>query len=262
MGLLLVFACGLFSRSAAMMIRNNLSNGNADHEFVWNTRHQQELFLAQQGIKKYLKSLYSSMQGFLEGVHSHTQDGLYPTNFGRTFNYNGRTFEEASGDVFELFRKCVKDYRSAYNVPFPAYVVKMLKHRAKDWVRDRTNEREVREGQRLNDDGDCLTHEGYEAACSSYYEERSLSLYDPETHPVEYVEIKDLIEKVKRKVVASGDLTLIQFIKVFEECIDFKNAVPETADRMGVVRATIYNYLDRLRALLRDEFAEYFALAA
>lgn len=236
-------------------------NQSANNKLNWTAEQQQLLTMAQNGNKLAQSKLFNSLHGFLKVVHSHTQDGQFPSKFSNTFNFNGRTFEEASGDVYGVFEKCVKTYDRSFRVPFGAYLVGELKHRAMDWVRNRQNDRLVRVGQQVSD-GELLDEIGYEKACSDYYAEMSGDVCDEETHPVEHAENMELFKMVFAAVQESGDEKLIKFLNEYYEYGLEKNGMQVIADHMDVTRTATYNYLNQVRNLLRPKFGEFFANAA
>lgn len=236
---------------------------SANNKLNWTAEQQQLLTMAQSGNKIAQDRLYDSLHEFLKMVHSHTQDGQFPSRFCNTFNFNGRTFEEAVSDVYGVFEKCVTEYDSSFGVPFGAYLVGELKHRAMDWVRNRKNDRLVRVGQRISDDEEkFLDATGYEKVCDDYYAEISGDVCDEETHPVEYAENMELVEKVFATVKESGDEKLIKFLDEYYEYGLEKNGMEVIASHMDVTRTATYNYLKQVRNLLRPKFGEFFANAA
>lgn len=239
------------------------SKQTANYKLNWTKAHQQLLVHAKAGNEDARNKLYDELHEFLKMVHSHTQDGQFPGNFGRTFNFSGRTFEEASDDVFEVFKKCVNSFDPSFKVPFGAYLVEELKRRAKDWVRNRSNDRLIRVGQvRDQERGLLLDDAGYEKACSDYYAEISGDVCDEETHPVEYAENMDLFKKIFATVKESGNEKLIKFLDEYYEYGLEKNGMEVVADHMDVSRTAPYNYLNQVREMLRPKFGEFFANAA
>ncbi|MCQ2092204.1 MAG: hypothetical protein MJY85_05945 [Fibrobacter sp.] len=239
------------------------SKQTTNYNFTWNQTHQQLLGKAQAGDDTARNQLFNELKVFLEMVHCHTQDGQYPSKFSNTFNFNGREFEEASDDVFEVFKKCVQSYDASYKVPFGAYLVGELKLRAMDWVRNRKDDRLLRVGQTLDKErGIVLDEGGFEKACGDYYAEISGDCCDEETHPVEYVENMDLVKKIFETVMESGNEKLIKFLDEYYEYGLEKNGMEVVADHMDVGRTAPYNYLKQVRELLRPKFGEFFANAA
>lgn len=229
----------------------------------WTAEQQKLLAMAQGGDKIAQGKLYASLHEFLKMVYSHTQDGQFPSKFSNTFNFSGRTFEEAASDVYGVFDKCVREYDSSYGVPFGAFLVGELKHRAMDWVRNRQNNRLVRVGQRVSvDDEKVLDATDYEKACDDYYAEISGDSSDAETHPVEYAENMELFNMVFATVRESGDEKLIKFLDEYFEYGLEKNGMEIVAERMDVTRTATYNYLKQVRNLLRPKFGDFFANAA
>ncbi len=238
------------------------SKQTVDYKLTWTKNHQQLLSLAKAGDVDARNKLFDELKEFLQMVHSHTQDGQFPDIFGRTFNFNGRTFEEASDDVFEVFKKSVLSFNASYKVPFGAYLVGELKLRAKDWTRNRSNDRLVRVGQAIDQERGKLDEAGYEKACGDYYAEISGDCCDEETHPVEYVENMDMVKKIFETVKESGNEKLIKFLDEYYEYGLEKNGMEVVADHMDVGRTAPYNYLKQVRELLRPKFGEFFANAA
>lgn len=205
----------------------------------WSSWNQCMLEQARRGNMHARNSLFESLRSFLEMVHTHSQDGLFPSKFGFTYNQSGRLFEEASSDVFRVYSKCVDCYDESFGVPFCAYVANELKLRAMDWVRARKGDRLV-----------CVEENVLDAFPSR---ESDLS---------SSVENKDLVRKVFCAVRQSGDKKLVKFLELLLECGDEMGGMSEIAQRMSVSRATTYNYLRRIRELLQSEFGEFFKNAA
>lgn len=230
---------------------------------VWTVGHQQLLDQARQNDRKAMNMLYDNLHEYLAGVHSHSQDGLYPSKFGKTFNYNGRSYEEASSDVHKVFEHCVMDFSESFGVPFLAYLVNEVKLRAMDWARSRKNDRFLRVGQlKSGDEGECFGEADFEKSCADYYADRSQDMTDSETHPVESLEIADMIRKIFATVRKSGNQKLMTFLECYLECGQGKGAMSEVAERMHVTRAAAYIYLNKVRELLREDFGEFFNTAA
>ncbi|MCF0220934.1 MAG: hypothetical protein HUK19_01430 [Fibrobacter sp.] len=229
----------------------------------WSLAHQQLLDRAQAGDDLARNNLFNELESFIESVHCHTQDGQFPTKFGNTFNFNGRTFEEASDDVFEVFQKCVQSYDVSYNVPFGAYLVGELKLRAMDWVRNRQNDRLACVGQVIDEmQGTVLDETGFEKACGNYYAEIHGNGCYAETRPAEYAENVELVHLIFDEVKKSGDAKLVKFLDEFYEYGMEKNGMQVVADHMHVTRTATYNYLKQVRAILRPKLGEFFAKAA
>jgi len=236
--------------------------------YVWTSQQQDLLRLASAGDEEACGKLFETMKGLLESVHRYSQDGQYPTSFGHDFNHNGRTFEQASGDIYIAFRNAVRRFDGSLRVPFGAYVVAEIKLRAMDWTRDRQSDRHVVVGQRLSDGSEVdgkyrlLTDEDFGRSVTAYYEGKSESLSDSETHPVEYCEIMDLVCRIRREICRHGDPRLVDFVKYFMQYGGEKKSMDLIAERMGVTRAMTYVYLDRIRSLIVPKYGEDFGVAA
>ncbi len=238
-------------------------NQSANNKLNWTAGHQKLLVRAQGGNQFAHEALFNGLYDFLKVVHSHTQDGQFPSKFGNTYNFNGRSFEEASSDVYGVYTKCVKDYNASFGVPFGAYLVGELKHRAMDWVRNRSNDRLIHVGQFVSDETRTrLDDAGYEKACSDYYAEISGDCIDEETHPVEYYENQELVQKVFEIIHDTKDETLIKFLDIFYKYGLEKRGAEEVAKRMNVTRTAVYNYLKKVRAAIKPKLGDDFANAA
>jgi len=241
---------------------------NKKINYVWTSKQQSLLDLAQAGDDVACGELFETMKELVENVHRYSQDGRYPTSFGHDFNHNGREFEQASSDIYDAFRNAVRRFDSSLKVPFGAYVVGEIKLRAKDWTRERQNDRHVVVGQRLSDGVDegekyrVLTDEDFGKSVNGYYEGKSESLFDSETHPVEYCEILDLVAKIRKDICDRGDSRLVDFVEYFMEYSGEKKAMDLIAERMGVTRAMTYVYLEKIRALILPKYGPDYGAAA
>lgn len=262
-----VFICLLsvfieHANTKGIIMANNVSRkGNMSKNInVWTAEQQNWLNEAKAGNEEACGKLFESMSGLMENVHRYSQDGLHPKNFGYGLNYNGRTYEEASGDIYGAFCNAVERFDSTIGVPFGAYAVNEIRRRAMDWTRNRQNDRHVTVGKRLgnvSEDGGesaVLSDKDYESAVNEYYSEKSNSLFDSETHPVEYCEIKDMICKIRRELVLNGNARLVDFMELYLEYGGEKGAMDRIAERMGVARAMAYNYLGMIRELIVPMF--------
>lgn len=229
----------------------------SNHE-VWSAKQQSWLTLAKNGDRGACDNLFVSMKERLESVHRYSRDGLYPTEFGCSFNSNGRTFAEASSDVYEAFCNAVKRFDELLGVPFEAYAAGEIRRRAMDWVRSRQKDRLVTVGRRFDDEkgGDfhVLTQADYESSVNNYYVQKTCSLCDGETHPVECCEIEDMVTKIRVELQKNGDLRLVNFVEFFLEYAGEKKAMDMIAERMGVTRAMAYIYLNKVRSLVVPKF--------
>ena len=235
---------------------------------VWTAAQQSWLEEARAGNEKACNNLFCSMKSLLETVHRYSQDGLHPSRFGYDYNYSGRTFEQASGDIYIAFRGAVLRFDPTQGVPFGAYAVSDLRHRAMDWTRERKKDRHVVVGQRMDDGSSVggeycvLTQGDYDVSVNSFYEERSDSLCNEETHPVEACEIMDMVARIRSEVVTNDDSRLVEFVEKYLECCSDKKAMELVAEHMGVTRAMAYVYLDKLRALILPKYGSDFGVAA
>ena len=251
---------------------NNVSrkgvNMKNNQVYTWTAKQQDWLEQAQSGNDGACSSLFCSMKDTLETVHRYSQDGLYPAKFDYDFNYNGFFNDTATTEIYTAFRDAVRRFDATQGVPFGAYAVNDLRHRAMDWTRDRQNDRLVMVGQRLNDgvdgNGDycVLLQSDYDSFVDDYYASKSDSMCDAEAHPVEFCEIMDLVEKIRQEVIKSGDVRLLEFMNLYLECCCEKKAMEQIAERMQVTRAMAYVYMDRLRALIAPKFGPDYGAAA
>ncbi|MCQ2102268.1 MAG: hypothetical protein MJY98_03475 [Fibrobacter sp.] len=251
------------------MANNNISKNNEKMNnkqvYPWTAAQESWLTLAKRGNEIACGKLFNSMKNLLESVHRFSQDGLYPAKFGYDYNYSGRSFEEAYSDIYTAFRNAVRRFDASQGVPFGAYAVNDLRHRAMDWTRDRQNDHHVMVGQRLADSEDgevrLLTQADYENAVNRSYEEKSLAI-DSETHPVEYCEMVDMVAKIRRELVEKGDKKLLEFVGLYLEYAGEKKVMDLVAEKMQVSRAMAYNYLGRLRNLVMPKFGQDLGIAA
>lgn len=231
--------------------------------FVWTAQQQHLLNLAKAGNEQACGRLFESMKNMLESVHRYSQDGHFPSKFGYDYNFKGRTFEEASGEIYLAFRNAVSRFDSSLKVPFGAYVVNEIRLRAKDWTRDRQNDRLVLVGQSLSDDSyQVLSQEDYEEAVNNFYEGKSQSKGDSETHPVESCEIMDLVSKISGSLTENGEQRLVDFVTSFLEFAGEKGTMDSVAECMGVSRAMAYVYLDLIRKKAKNKLKNDFFIAA
>lgn len=175
------------------------------------------------------------------------------------FSLNGLSRERLlvalSSRVYEIFVNAVMKYDATQMASLKTYVRNEVEYRFKDDKRD-NSERSAHEvavkemPERSGKDNNCGGKVGVEKAEKEPGDLTSVSSMNDNEYMLLW---QEMYESVQNALEGYGELQefLEKFLEVLQYCE--RGEVAEVAERLGISRATIYNYLKNVRTILKGK---------